>query len=95
MIPKTLRMTLIPEFPKKRSMRLEDLSSNPVPWMQAYFPAVCGDSNGQNYTWSTNFGSGYFGAVVISAVTADVVAHYFEGDKRTFLTPEYKIFKII
>ena len=25
MTPKTLRITLIPEFPKKRSMRLEDL----------------------------------------------------------------------
>ena len=35
------------------------------------------------------FGSVYFGAVVISAVTADVIAHYFEGDLRTFLTPEY------
>ena len=35
------------------------------------------------------FGSVYFGAVVISAVTADVIAHYFEGDSRTFLTPEY------
>ena len=37
------------------------------------------------------FGSGYFGAVVISAVTADVIAHYFEGDKRTFITPEYTL----
>ncbi len=37
------------------------------------------------------FGSVYFGAVVISAVTADVIAHYFEGDKRTFLTPEYTL----
>ena len=35
------------------------------------------------------FGSVYFGAVVISAVTADVIAHYFEGDSRTFLTLEY------
>ena len=35
------------------------------------------------------FGSVYFGAVVISAVTADVIAHYFEGDQRTFLTPDY------
>ena len=33
------------------------------------------------------FGSVYFGVVVISAVTADVIAHYFEGDKRTFFTP--------
>jgi len=37
------------------------------------------------------FGSVYFGAVVISAVTADVIAHYFEGDKRTFITPEYTL----
>ncbi|MBC8257665.1 MAG: chloride channel protein [SAR324 cluster bacterium] len=37
------------------------------------------------------FGSVYFGAVVISAVTADVIAHYFEGDQRTFLTPEYSL----
>ena len=37
------------------------------------------------------FGSVYFGAVVISAVTADVIAHYFEGDSRTFLTPEYTL----
>jgi CIC family chloride channel protein len=35
------------------------------------------------------FGSAYFGAVVISAVTADVVAHYFEGDSRTFAVPQY------
>jgi len=31
----------------------------------------------------------YFGAVVISAVTADVVAHFFEGDMRAFSVPEY------
>ncbi len=37
------------------------------------------------------FGSVYFGVVVISAVTADVIAHYFEGDKRTFFTPEYSL----
>ena len=37
------------------------------------------------------FGSVYFGAVVISAVTADVIAHYFEGDQRTFLTPDYSL----
>ena len=37
------------------------------------------------------FGSVYFGAVVISAVTADVIAHYFEGDQRTFLTPDYTL----
>jgi CIC family chloride channel protein len=33
----------------------------------------------------------YFGAVVISAVTADVVAHIFEGDLRAFLVPEYAL----
>ena len=49
----------------------EDTSSNPVPWMQAYFPAVCGDSNGQNYTWSTNFGNGYFGTTSAGASNAD------------------------
>ena len=27
MTPKTLRITLMPEFPKKRSMRLDDLST--------------------------------------------------------------------
>ena len=37
------------------------------------------------------FGSVYFGAVVISAVTGDVIAHYFEGNSRTFLTPEYTL----
>ena len=31
----------------------------------------------------------YFGAVVISAVTADVIAHIFEGDLRAFSVPEY------
>jgi CIC family chloride channel protein len=31
----------------------------------------------------------YFGAVVISAVTADIIAHFFEGDMRAFLIPEY------
>jgi CIC family chloride channel protein len=31
----------------------------------------------------------YFGAVVISAVTADVVAHFFEGNLRAFSVPEY------
>ena len=49
----------------------EDTSSNPVPWMQAYFPAGCGDSNGQNYTWSTNFGNGYFGTTSAGASNAD------------------------
>ncbi len=33
----------------------------------------------------------YFGAVVISAVTADVVAHFFEGDLRAFVMPEYAL----
>ncbi|MFN2112937.1 MAG: chloride channel protein [Anaerolineales bacterium] len=31
----------------------------------------------------------YFGAVVISAVTADVIAHFFEGGLRAFSVPEY------
>ncbi len=33
----------------------------------------------------------YFGAVVISAVTADVIAHAFEGDLRAFAVPEYTL----
>jgi CIC family chloride channel protein len=33
----------------------------------------------------------HFGAVVISAVTADVVAHIFEGDLRTFALPIYRL----
>ncbi len=33
----------------------------------------------------------YFGAVVISAVTADVIAHIFEGDMRAFQVPEYAL----
>jgi CIC family chloride channel protein len=33
----------------------------------------------------------YFGAVVISAVTADVIAHFFEGDLRAFTVPEYTL----
>ena len=37
------------------------------------------------------FNSLYFGAVVISAVTADVIAHYFEGDQRAFLVPAYSL----
>jgi CIC family chloride channel protein len=32
-----------------------------------------------------------FGAVVISAVTADVVAHFFERDVRAFAIPEYAL----
>jgi CIC family chloride channel protein len=35
------------------------------------------------------FHSIYFGAVVISAVTADVIAHVFEGNLRAFAVPEY------
>ena len=37
----------------------------------AWFPAVCGDSNGQNYTWSTNFGNGYFGTTAVSTSQSD------------------------
>jgi len=33
----------------------------------------------------------YFGAVVITAVTADVIAHIFEGDLRAFSIPEYSL----
>ena len=33
----------------------------------------------------------YFGAVVISAVTADVIAHLIEGDLRAFQIPEYSL----
>ncbi len=33
----------------------------------------------------------YFGAVVISAVAADAVAHMFIGNNRTFLIPQYKM----
>ncbi len=33
----------------------------------------------------------YFGAVVISAVTADVIAHAFEGDLRAFAVPAYSL----
>lgn len=33
----------------------------------------------------------YFGAVVISAVTADVIAHAFEGNLRAFTIPEYTL----
>ncbi len=33
----------------------------------------------------------YFGAVVISAVTADVIAHAFEGDLRAFAVPGYTL----
>jgi CIC family chloride channel protein len=35
------------------------------------------------------FHATYFGAVVISAVVADVVAHTFEGDLRAFTVPSY------
>jgi CIC family chloride channel protein len=33
----------------------------------------------------------YFGAVVISAVTADVVAHFFEKSARAFAVPQYAL----
>jgi CIC family chloride channel protein len=33
----------------------------------------------------------YFGAVVISAVTADVVTHFFEKDARAFSVPQYAL----
>ncbi len=33
----------------------------------------------------------YFGAVVISAVTADIVAHFFEGNLRAFSVPNYAL----
>jgi CIC family chloride channel protein len=33
----------------------------------------------------------YFGAVVISAVIADVIAHFFEGNLRAFVVPEYTL----
>lgn len=35
------------------------------------------------------FHATYFGAVVISAVVADVVAHIFDGDLRAFVVPDY------
>jgi CIC family chloride channel protein len=37
------------------------------------------------------FHSVYFGAVVISAVVADVIAHAFEGDLSAFAVPEYTL----
>jgi len=37
------------------------------------------------------FHATYFGAVVISAVTADVVSHIFQGDARAFMIPEYTL----
>ncbi len=37
------------------------------------------------------FHATYFGAVVISAVTADVVAQLFEGNIRAFIVPEYSL----
>jgi len=37
------------------------------------------------------FHSVYFGAVVISAVTADIIARIFEGDLRAFAVPEYAL----
>jgi CIC family chloride channel protein len=32
-----------------------------------------------------------FGAVVISAVTSDIVAQFFEGNNRAFIVPEYSL----
>ena len=32
-----------------------------------------------------------FGAVVISAVTADVIAHIFDGDLQAFTVPQYSM----
>jgi CIC family chloride channel protein len=37
------------------------------------------------------FHAAYFGAVVISAVIADVVAHLFDKDVRAFVVPEYSL----
>lgn len=37
------------------------------------------------------FHATYFGSVVISAVTADVIAQYFEGNLRAFAVPEYTL----
>jgi CIC family chloride channel protein len=37
------------------------------------------------------FHATYFGAVVISAVVADVIAHVFEGDMRAFTIPDYAL----
>ncbi len=37
------------------------------------------------------FHAAYFGAVVISAVIADVVAHIFESDVRAFAIPAYSL----
>jgi len=37
------------------------------------------------------FHAAYFGAVVISAVIADVVAHLFDKDVRAFVIPEYSL----
>ncbi len=37
------------------------------------------------------FHTGYFGAVVISAVTADVIGRIFEGNLRAFIVPPYTL----
>jgi CIC family chloride channel protein len=37
------------------------------------------------------FHATYFGAVVVSAVTADVIAQYFEGNLRAFVVPAYTL----
>jgi len=37
------------------------------------------------------FQATYFGAVVVSAVTADIITHAFEGDLRAFAVPAYAL----
>ncbi|UCD99381.1 MAG: chloride channel protein [Chloroflexota bacterium] len=37
------------------------------------------------------FHATYFGAVVVSSVTADVIAQYFEGNLRAFIVPVYSL----
>jgi CIC family chloride channel protein len=37
------------------------------------------------------FHASYFGAVVISSVIADIVAHAFDGDYQAFIIPEYSL----
>ena len=49
----------------------EDTSSNPVPWMQAYFPACCGWDSSNSYTFDFNFGNGYFGTTSHGETNAD------------------------
>jgi len=45
--------------------------------LQAYFPAAGASSSSQDYTWSMNFGNGYFGTTAISSGNADDAG---EGD---------------